>query len=655
MRNAYDVIVIGGGHAGTEAAWAASSILGGDGTVALVTMNPSKTGVMSCNPAIGGLAKGQMVREIDALGGIMGCAIDATGIMFKMLNTSRGAAVHGPRAQADKYAYAGEIQRLIAMRDNIDVIAATVDDIIVENGRVVGVMLPPGAGIVHADDATIKRNLANVERATPPYPERATCPTTVPMMLRTASVVLTTGTFMRALMHTGEYRAEGGRVGEGAAVGISGTLKRLGFQLGRLKTGTPPRLSRASIDWEALKPQVGDETPVPFSDMTPAMLPGGRFPALRQIECRVTGTTGAAHQMIRENLHRAPMHTGEIDAECGPRYCPSIEDKVVRFADRETHHVFLEPESLHTDEVYCNGISTSLPEDVQRVLVRTLPGCEHAHVLKWGYAVEYDMVWPHQIDSTTMTKLVDGLFLAGQINGTSGYEEAGGQGLVAGVNAARRHRDQELVRLGRDEAYIGVMLDDLVTKTPREPYRMFTSRAEHRLLLRADNADLRLTPIGRELGLVDDERWRALEERCAELESIRSSFERIKMEGKRLSDIARRPDVDVDDLLRVLPGGTSRDLVRRVMVDAKYDGYIVRQQAEIKRQRHAERKLIPATMAYEHVPGLRNEAREVLSRFRPRTLGQAARLAGVSPADLTLVTVAMRRLRHDADESTPVT
>ncbi|MEM7228137.1 MAG: tRNA uridine-5-carboxymethylaminomethyl(34) synthesis enzyme MnmG [Planctomycetota bacterium] len=649
MRERYDVIVIGGGHAGTEAAWAASSVLGDRGHVALITMDPSKTGTMSCNPAIGGLAKGQMVREIDALGGIMGRAIDATGIMFKMLNTSRGAAVHGPRAQADKYAYAAEVQRLIATRANIDVIAGRIDDVVVENGRVVGVRVPAGAGVVVADERAIEANATNTMRAQPVYAAHAPdgAVSKSELVLLSDAVVLTTGTFMRALMHTGEDKAEGGRVGEGSAVGISATLKNLGFELGRLKTGTPPRLARESIDWDSLKPQIGDDEPIPFSDMTPALMIGSRFPVLPQIDCRVTETTPDVHDVIRANLDRAPMYIGDIDAESGPRYCPSIEDKVVRFADRDSHHVFLEPESLHTNEVYCNGISTSLPADVQEKLVHRMPGCERAEILKWGYAVEYDMVWPHQIDSTAMAKRIRGFFLAGQINGTSGYEEAGGQGLVAGLNAARLSRGEELIRLGRDEAYIGVMLDDLVTKTPREPYRMFTSRAEHRLLLRADNADARLTPNGRDLGLIDDVRFQAFEDRARTLDDLRAHFRKTKVNGKTLAEFARRPDVGRPDVLPHINGAHDALLIDRIIVESKYDGYIVRQRAEIKRQREAERRSIPEWMSYRDVTGLRSEAQEVLDRFQPTTMAQAARLPGVNPADLTLVAVAIKRGREE--------
>lgn len=651
MREFYDVIVIGGGHAGTEAAWAAASGLR-DAHVALITMDPSKIGAMSCNPAIGGLGKGQMVREIDALGGIMGRAIDATGIMFKMLNTSKGAAVRGPRAQADKYAYAAEVQRLIASRANIDVIAGTIDDLIVEDGRIVGVLVPASASIVHADERAIEWNFANEGLARPVYPSRVDLQHSAAhqqthRLLRTRAVVLTTGTFMRGLMHTGEAKTAGGRVGEGAAQGISTTLRSLGFELGRLKTGTPPRLARETIDWDALDVQRGDENPVPFSDLTGKTLRSAShlndFPRLPQIECRITHTVASAHDLIRANLHRAPMYAGQIDAECGPRYCPSIEDKVVRFADRQSHHVFLEPESLHTNEIYCNGISTSLPIDVQEWLVRTMPGCEQAEILRWGYAVEYDMVWPHQIDSTCMTKLVRGLFLAGQINCTTGYEEAGAQGLVAGLNAARVARGEELIRLRRDQAYIGVMMDDLVTKPPREPYRMFTSRAEHRLLLRAETADERLTPLGRDLGLIDDHRWSFYQQRAATLDSLRDHFNKTFINGKTLREFARRPETTVADTLPHLSNMTSDlSLVERVLTEAKYDGYIARQSAEIRRQADAESQRVPDWLDPRTIRGLRAEAAETLARFRPATMGQAARLPGVNPADLTLLAVAIR-------------
>ena len=673
MRDRYDIIVIGAGHAGTEAAWAAASVLedsggGGDARIALVTMDPARMGQMSCNPAIGGLAKGQMVREIDALGGLMALAIDATGIMFKQLNMSKGAAVRGPRAQADKYAYAAEVQRLISTRSTIDVIAATVDDLIVENDRIAGVILSEGAHVVAPDQSAIEHNLADRGRAQPVYQSplplgeglgegrrcagepSATHPPTPSLggrgsgvRLRASAVVLTTGTFLRGLMHTGEKKTEGGRIGEGAAVGMSAALKRLGFELGRLKTGTPPRLARESIDWDSLPHQAGDDPPLPFSDLTPGALPRSRFPHCAQVECRMTHTTPAAHDLIRANLDRAPLFSGQIEADCGPRYCPSIEDKVVRFDHRESHHVFLEPESLHTGEIYCNGISTSLPTDVQERIVHLMPGCERAEILRWGYAVEYDMVWPHQIDSTCMTKRIDGLFLAGQINCTTGYEEAGGQGLIAGLNAARYIGGAEPIRLRRDQAYIGVMLDDLVTKIPREPYRMFTSRAEHRLMLRADNADQRLTPIARELGLIDDRRWHLFQGRKAAAEDMRRRLDRATIDGRPLRDIIRRPEVTVREVMTHLGEAVDERLAERIVTEIKYEGYIARQDAEIRRRAAGDDQPIPPWLDLRAIPGLRAEAAEVLDRFRPATIGQASRLAGVNPADVTLLAVAIRR------------
>ena len=631
----YEVIVIGGGHAGIEAAWAAANALGdrGGGRVALVTMDPSRIGTMSCNPAIGGLAKGQIVREIDALGGVMGRIADATGIMFKMLNTSRGAAVRGPRCQNDKEAYRLEAQRLVSGHGGIDVHAGTVGRLLTEEvaGRRVvrGVTLPPGGGLVHAGPEG--------------YATRPETPSDDAIDLLAPTVVLTTGTFMRALMHVGPAQTEGGRIGEGSAVGIAGMLRELGFELGRLKTGTPPRLSRASLDWASLPPQHGDERPIPFSDLTdPAT-----FPRLEQVECRLTETTETIHELVREHLHLAPMFSGAAEAEAGPRYCPSIEDKVVRFADRSSHHVFLEPETIGGDSIYCNGISTSLPEDVQMRLVRGMAGCERAEMLKPGYAVEYDMVRPHQIDATGETKLVDGLFLAGQINGTSGYEEAGGQGLVAGLNAARRVLGASAVRFGREQAYIGVMMDDLVTRIPREPYRMFTSRAEHRLRLRYDNADERLTPLGRELGLVDDRRWNAWESRRRDLEAVRSIFDRGRVQGRSLVEIARRPESSAESLASIEPTLASHGhLVDRVMNDVRYESFVRRADAEIRRQKAAENVPIPESFDFAGIEGMRSEAGETLEKFRPRTLGQAGRLAGVNPADVTLLQLAIRRARE---------
>jgi tRNA uridine 5-carboxymethylaminomethyl modification enzyme len=644
----YEVVVIGGGHAGTEAARAAAAALGAGARVALVSMEPDRIGQMSCNPAIGGLAKGQMVREIDALGGLMGLAADASGIQFKVLNGSKGPAVRGPRAQCDKYAYRAEVQRLVAAIPSIEVFAGTVDAVLVDDdGAAAGVALAPGSRRVGADPRAIDANLAGDALARTIFTVPLEDAHGAPRALSARAVVLTTGTFMRALMHTGEERHEGGRIGEGSARGISAALKSLGFELGRLKTGTPPRVARGSIDWNALKPALGDDAPVPFSDRSPAAMPRGRFPHLAQTDCRETATTPEIHALIRDNLARAPMYSGQIDAECGPRYCPSIEDKIVRFADRDAHHVFLEPESLFTDEIYLNGVSTSLPADVQLPIVRGLRGLERAEIQKFGYAVEYDMVWPHQIDATCETKRVPGLFLAGQINGTSGYEEAGAQGLVAGVNAARRARGLGPVRLGRHEAYTGVLLDDLVTRTPREPYRMFTSRAEHRLRLRADNADERLTALGASWGIVDAAQLAAFDARMRAKDALVRALGEMREGGARLLDLARRPDVDAPWLAERVAravGAVDPALLERVMTDVRYEGYVVRQNAEIRRQADYDSVAIPEALDPQAIRGLRREAVETLARFRPRTLGQASRLAGISPADVTVVAMWVRRM-----------
>ena len=606
-----DVLVVGGGHAGAEAAWAAAAS-GAD--VVMLTMDPQRIGVMSCNPAIGGLAKGQIVREIDALGGLMGVAADDTGIQFRVLNQTKGPAVHGPRCQSDKYAYARTVQRLLRERSNIRIVPGQAADLLVEGDRCRGVLAADERG-------------ESIARIT------------------AAATVLTTGTFMRGLMHSGEDRVPGGRVGEAAAVPISAALARLGFELGRLKTGTPPRLDADTIDFASLEIQSGDDPPQPFSDLTD---PCG-FPRLEQRPCWLTQTGPEIHDCIRANLDRAPMYNGQIAREnVGPRYCPSIEDKVVRFADRTSHHVFLEPESLDTPEIYCNGISTSLPQDVQDFVVHHLPGCQDARVIRYGYAVEYDMVWPHQIDATGMTKRVEGLYLAGQINGTSGYEEAAGQGLLTGVNAARTAAGRSPVRLRRDQAYIGVMMDDLVTKTPREPYRMFTSRAEFRLLLRADNADERLTPLGRDWGLVDDGRWARFERRQESRFTLRRYLDDVIHEGQRLAQWIRRPEVDEAWLRRRLEGNTAaalaedRRIVGKVLADLKYEGYIGRQQQQVEQMTADEAMQLPEGMDFAGIGGLRGEAQQVLDRFRPATLGQAARLAGINPSDVMILRVAIR-------------
>jgi len=668
MRADYDILVIGGGHAGAEAAWAAANLLAtpGDGhpsapgKVALITMDPTKTGAMSCNPAIGGLAKGQMVREIDALGGLMGLAADATGIQFRVLNASKGPAVQGPRCQNDKYAYAAEVQRLLATRENLDILPGVVEDFVVEDGRCVGVVFKGGHGVASPNEsADCCGEFSAIDAA-----DKS-------VVLRAGAVVLTTGTFMRALMHSGEQQTEGGRIGEGSAVGISGALIRLGFDLGRLKTGTPPRLAAESLDLAGLEAQPGDAIPQAFSEMTladvkpgdghPPALPlntdhayekiRGCFPVAEQRVCWITHTSAASHDLIRANLDRAPMYNGQIET-AGPRYCPSIEDKVVRFADRTSHHVFLEPESLSTNEIYCNGISTSLPIDVQEKIVHALPGCERAVILKPGYAVEYDMVWPHQIDATCMTKRLPGLFLAGQINGTSGYEEAAGQGLIAGVNAVRFSRGQDVWRLRRDEAYLGVMMDDLVTKTPREPYRMFTSRAEHRLLLRSDNADARLTPVGRDLGTVDDPRWQVFQAKQQRRAELNRWIDTTSVDDRPMGKWINSAGVGLHDVMGQLSstalskessGGRDRRVLRAVLAERQYAGYIDRSRREIERLAEREDQRLPSNFNFRGVPGLRGEAAAVLDKFRPATLGQAGRLAGVNPADLMIVSLAVGR------------
>ena len=594
----FDVLVIGAGHAGTEAALAAARL---GASTALLTINCDTVGQMSCNPAIGGVAKGQIVREIDALGGAMGTAIDATGIQFRLLNRRKGPAMHSPRAQADKKAYQQEIKRIVEEQQGLVLRQEIVEDLLVEerNGKaqIVGVQVRPDA------------------------------------VYRARAVILTTGTFLQALMHTGEAKTPGGRAGEGTTAGISGALGRLGFQLARFKTGTPPRLNGRTIDYSRTEQQAGDEQPQPFSFLTDELL-------CEQLPCWITYTTAEAHELIRANLHRAPMYSGQIRSS-GPRYCPSIEDKVVRFADKDRHQIFLEPEGRNTREVYVNGISTSLPRDVQEQIIRLIPGLESAEIMRYGYAVEYDFAPPDQLQPSLETKGVRGLYFAGQINGTTGYEEAAAQGLIAGTNAALDLRGDEPLVLDRDQAYIGVLVDDLVTRGVDEPYRMFTSRAEYRLVLRQDNADRRLTPLGHRLGLVGERRWQRLQSHLAQVAAAVQILESRHWQGATLDKFLRRPESTWQDVVDREPAlsAISAAAAQQVTYDVKYAGYVTRQEVDIARQKRLSSKRIPDGFDFAQIGHLRAEAREKLARVRPLNLAQAGRISGITPADLALLMV----------------
>jgi tRNA uridine 5-carboxymethylaminomethyl modification enzyme len=600
--NKFDCVVIGGGHAGVEAAHAAARI---GAKTCLITISKDTIAKMSCNPAIGGLAKGQIVREVDALGGLMALAIDATGIQFRLLNRSKGPAVQSPRAQADKYKYKDYVRKQLEQTVNLTIIEATATQIITEKNNVRAVRFRDGR------------------------------------ICNAPTVILTTGTFLRGLMHIGTQQLAGGRLGEPVANELSDSLQQLGLELGRLKTGTPARLDATTADLDKLKIQLGDEKPVPFSFMNERI-------DRQQIPCWITYTNEKIHKLIRDNLHRAPLYSGQITST-GPRYCPSIETKIVRFADKNRHQVFLEPEDEERTTIYCNGISTSLPKDVQEQMLKLLPGTENARIIHYGYAIEYDYCLPIQLKPNLETKKISGLFFAGQINGTSGYEEAAGQGIVAGINAAGKLQGKEPLVLGRDQGYIGVMIDDLLTKRLDEPYRMFTSRAEYRLALRADNADRRLTQIGKSVGLIDEERWTKFHKKLANINELKNYLTNSRSEGLSLWKQLRQPNNTLAETLAENPDvknmNLSEDVLQAVIIDAKYEGYLAKQERLVAGFRTLENKKIPLDLDYNSIAHLRAEAKEKLSAFRPSTLGQASRISGIAPADITVIQIHLKKMQ----------
>jgi tRNA uridine 5-carboxymethylaminomethyl modification enzyme len=601
-KNDFDCIVIGAGHAGIEAAHAAA-VLGAQ--TLLLTIGKNTIAKMSCNPAIGGVAKGQITREVDALGGLMGEAIDATGIQFRQLNCSKGPAVQSPRAQADKYKYQDFMRARLENTRNLTIAENVAAEILVDADCVRG---------VRCKDGTI---------------------------YNAPTVIVTAGTFLRGLMHIGTEQMAGGRLGEPASVELSQSLERIGLKLGRLKTGTPVRLDGATVDYDKCEAQYGDPKPRPFSFLTDKI-------ERAQVPCWMTYTNEAIHKLLRDNLDRTPLYTGQIQA-VGPRYCPSIENKIVRFADKIRHQIFLEPEDEKISTIYCNGLSTSVPKDIQEQMLKLMPGTENARIVHYAYAIEYDYCPPIQLQVSLETKKIRGLFMAGQVNGTSGYEEAAAQGIIAGINAVRKLQAKEPLVLGRDQAYIGVLIDDLLTKGIDEPYRMFTSRAEYRLSLRSDNADRRLTQIGREIGLVSDIRWRRFEKKLADLATLENYLRATRTGGLSLWQQLKQPQntfaQTLGDSADIKAMGFSDDVIEAQIIDAKYEGYLIRQGQLIERFKSLESKKIPTTLDYSAVPHLRAEAKEKLSAFRPYTLGQAGRIGGITPADILVIQIYLKKIK----------